>query len=147
MLYSIQTPTFSNNRKFKTKISLSSVTDIKGYVVSGDISSILSFVTSTKRHFGFYILDNALYGTCADGTTQSTVLLQSISATQYLLEAVFTASGSVKFYVDGTYKDQLTTNLPSGTTGATTLIFYGLKDDSGAGSKHMTFDEVLVLQD
>jgi len=66
------------------------------------------------RHMGFKVINDSLYGTVADSTTESTLLLETLSAAVYRrLECVLTPGVECRFYVDGVDKGALTTNLPT----------------------------------
>ena len=145
--FPLGTHSWSKNRRFKTKVvwSAASMTDIKSYVTCGYVPNVAS---PTQRHFGFYLNGSTLYGTCANGTTQSTIDLSVAisSGTTYLLEAILTAGSKVQFYVNGVYKNELTTNLPSGTDWSWDIGAFHLKAEEAA-TKRLYFSEFAFLQD
>jgi len=121
---SILTPSFDNSRRFKTTIAIQYITDQEVGVTTGKYVPLTSRV---ERHFGFKILSGgAVWGTCADGTTESTVNLNTSlnEAVYYVVEAVLTPGVKVEFYIGGVLKGEITTNLPSGTTGANNWICF-----------------------
>ena len=72
---------------------------------------------NTVRHIGFKLINNILYGTVADGTTESTLQIETLTAAVYRrLECVFTPGTECRFYVEGVDKGAITTNLPTGTS-------------------------------
>jgi len=84
------------------------------HIVTGGISSYTA-IANTARHLGFKIENANLYGTVGNNTNESTVLLGTISALSYVwLMVEYVNAVSAKFYVNGAYVDQVTTNLPSG---------------------------------
>jgi len=80
--------------------------------------------TTTYEHIGFKLIDGNLYGTVANGTAESTLLLETLTAGVYRrLECAFDPTvPECRFYVDGVYKGALTSNLPTGTMGADYLL-------------------------
>ncbi len=142
VVYPIRLMDWGYVRNFKTKIYVTSNANQSIYVVTG-----YAWVGSeTLKHFGFYISGNTLSGTCANGSTQSSVNLQTISAvSEIILEAVFTPSSEVKFYVDDVYKGQLTTNLPTGADYADRIVTYYIKNLENS-VKDLRFTEVYAIQ-
>lgn len=77
----------------------------------------------TWRHIGFKVIDNKLYATVADHTTENAVELMTITKdTAYDLLARLTPGEKAEFYVDGVLKTTITENLPTGSTDAN-IIF------------------------
>jgi len=104
---------FSKNTKIKTSISVDATTSQTIYIAAGDISP------ATDRHIGFKISNSTLYGSCANGTTQTLTNLSTTILANYTyeLEAVLDAStGYIKYYVDGSYVAQTNTNVPSASS-------------------------------
>ncbi len=105
------TLTWDKERKIKLKVSLDETTAQTVWLVTGSVS------VNTARHFGFVVATNGvLYGTVANGTSETNAAYGSIGTGQVLLEARYVPNESVEFYVDGVFKGRITTNLPSGTT-------------------------------
>jgi len=88
------------------------------HCVVGDFDE--SAVANIMRHIGFKVDGSHLYGTVADGTTESTLsLLNPITHnTYYSAEVVYTPASKAIFKVDGVVIGEITTNLPSGTVDA-----------------------------
>jgi len=72
--------------------------------------------TATQDHLGFKVVNGDLYGSVADGTTESTVDTGvDISAGDVVeLEAHFLYGIEARFYVNGVDKGSIATNLPDG---------------------------------
>jgi len=100
------------------------------------------------QHVGFKLINGDLYGTVADGSAESTLLLASLTETdeRHKISFEFTPGVEARFYLDGVDKGAITTNLPSGTTRAQRL-FYGSLYNSAAESKNMYIYEVKVVQE
>lgn len=80
--------------------------------------------TITDRHVGV-ITDAAgtVYGSVADGTTQTKTALSGVTANvQNVYQIKFVSGSSAKFYVNGTLKATITTNLPTGSSGSLRFI-------------------------
>jgi len=92
------------------------------HVVTGNSPTTGS--TNTSMHIGFKLINADLYGTVADGTTESTLLLETLSADGYRrLECILTPTVECRFYVNGVDKGAITTNLPIDTTDAKYDLF------------------------
>ena len=79
---------------------------------------------NTYQHIGFKLIDDTLYGTVADGTTESTLSIETLTAAGFRrLECILTPGTECRFYVDGVDKGAITTNLPTGTTYATYMLY------------------------
>jgi len=87
------------------------------WFVTGLCSSTVS--TSTANHFGFKAIDGTLYATTADGSTETTVDISAgvNLAAENTYVALLDSGTNCKFYVNGTLKATITTNLPTGTFG------------------------------
>jgi len=116
------------------------------YMLSGGIADPTS-ATNTSKHIGFMLINNYLYGTVANGTNQSTLLLETISSAVYRrLEAILIPNAECRFYVDGVYKGSISENLPSGTENSE-YLFHASIYNAEAVAKYLTFFEVRVLQE
>jgi len=93
--------------------------------------------------FGFYATGGVLYGECFDGTNMNQKTLESSPSTGLRrLEAVLTAGSKVEFYLDGSYVDQLTGYLPSGTSGANRFFYAWVESNGAASQKDLYIVEV-----
>lgn len=125
---------------------------IQYYVLSGRISNVQP-PDMTLEHFGFKCEgDNKLYGTVADGTTESDLDLgvTLIGETPYILEAVFDPdASSVKFYVNNNYKGEIASNLPSGNNLAEYIWYIRTWRPAvtGYSSYYSYFTELRFLQE
>lgn len=127
---------FATPSYFRTTIYLSSVTSIKGQIVIGaSTADGLGGFTTNNRKYGFYFNGSSLYGIVGNGTSESTVLLETISAsTNYNLTAKFTPASKVVFFVDGVQKGVVKTNLPYPSTAGsaeTNFFKYDLVNNEG----------------
>jgi len=139
----IRTTSWGSNRKFKTKIRMDAVASQRAYVISG----YCTYSNPTPGHFGFYINGSTIYGSCANGSAQSTVDLgTSISGNWQLLEAIFTPGNNVEFFIDGVSKGTLSTNLPSTGVYHQSLMMYQIVADAAVTS-YLDTSECIVLQD
>ena len=101
---------WTKKRRIKTTIKmLDSTTTLNAYILTG------SFNSSIDNHFGFKLVDDYLYATNADGSTEkSTSLLNYGQGTLYQLDAIFVPGESVKYYINSALVATHTVNLPSG---------------------------------
>ncbi len=99
-----------------------------GFQSGGNSNCDIRLVTGsmqnlTRRHIGFRILNGTIYASVADGTTQTTVSLGTMSSNNFqIMEFRLTPGVGVDFYLDGDYFTTITTNLPTGTNGAEWLL-------------------------
>jgi len=115
------------------------------HIVSGGAPDTSS--SNTMRHIGFKLIDNSLYGTVADGTTEATTLLQTITSISFRrLECILTPGSECRFYVDGSDMGAITTNLPEGSTHANTLL-RALAYNTEAADKNFWIYESRTLQE
>jgi len=104
-------PTFDRKRMFRAKVRLVNDTEQEVYIKSGR--------RGANPHFGFYVVDNTLKMSVADGDTQNTSDIETFTATKdYVLKAVLYPADRVEFYVNGENVGRLSSNLPTGTTRA-----------------------------
>lgn len=110
------------DKKTNIKFSLNTIADSNNHtlICYGDIS------TNVKRHIGWYQHDGTLYGTCGNNTNESTVNLGATSTG--LLEFKYLPGDSIKYYLNWTYIDQITTNLPSGEISADIIIDFSIEN-------------------
>jgi hypothetical protein len=133
--------TWVKPRRFRTKINLSSITNQTVWVCTG--------LYAINPHVGFKIVNNTLYGCACNGTTESTVSLQTIAAsTDYLLECIFDPDATDKclFYVNDVYKGCLSSNIPTGTSQAEIILEVLIQNDAAA-DKQIVLSDWLFLQE
>ena len=126
--------TWDKNRNFKVCCNFTNTTSQTGYLITG--------FPGSDEHIGFYFSggDSDLYGTTGDGTNGSYVNLGALSSGTQILEVKYIAGVSAKFYVNGTYVNQLTTNLPSGDNFSEVLLTGSLRTDtSGVRSMSLSW--------
>ena len=102
----------------------------------GDCVSLLP--NPTIRHIGFKVINDTIYGTVANGTTESTLNCGTITE---LAKTVFSFEydgSAVEFFIDGVSKGSITTNIPSGSSNADVSLSSSLKVTS-AGSYKVVF--------
>ena len=93
--------------------------------------------SSTNRHIGFKMINGAVSGTVANGTTESSVALISLSNNQvYVLEYYYNYDeGVVYFYVGGTLYGSVNTNIPTGLSFANWLLNWTWKTTTTAAKE------------
>lgn len=99
---------WGKDRTIKTRLKINQTVTQTIWAVTGDD-------VSTARHIGFKIVDNTLYGTVADGTTESTVDLGSYDDV-HDLKCSLIAGVRVDFFVDDILMGTITTNIPTSGT-------------------------------
>lgn len=78
----------------------------------------------TNKHVAFLIDNTTIFGSCADGTTQSTSAITGITVTNWNnYRLVFTTASQAQFYVNGILKATVNTNLPTGTEAIMNISF------------------------
>jgi len=113
-------PGYTRKTIFSVVIALGSQNALISHIVVGEISSITS-TANTAAHIGFKIIDDQglsrIYGTVANGTTESTVSGPLITSNAIcLLTAIHDPStGTVTFYRDESSFGSITTNIPTGS--------------------------------
>lgn len=102
------------------------------------MAAIPADATDTNDHVGFWIADGILYASVADGTTQNkTDISSGLTLTnENLYEIVYTGGTDAKFYVNGTLKATLNTNLPD-DAGNGPILVIGLTSVDGASADKM----------
>lgn len=136
--------TFSKDRILVANATFLSNTSATGtfYLTSGD--------TGTQKHIGFKIVDGVLKGSVGNGSAETTVDLETLSATNYNktrdLRAVFTTGVKCEFYSDGVLLGTITTNLPSGVDTTPTLFALSAENPGVAQNKevNLTFYHVAI---
>jgi hypothetical protein len=146
--YTLKTPSWAKNRRFKTVVFYNGlVTTSIFYVGTGCVGP---GDPVTTNHIGFRVLNGAVYGSVGNISGQTTVDLNvSLSgSTIYTLEAVFTAGTKTEFYIDGVYKGQITTGLPTGTVDAPLLFgTYLFNQTSPSSERSVRMSEFFMLQE
>ena len=139
--YSLGTYTWANDRYWKCKVYFRYNTSQKLWCGMGWVDD------SASNQAGFYIDGGNIYGRSGNSTFyENTSSLQSITAeTSYILEVEFLAGDRVKFYIDGIYKGQATTYVPSGTTYAEKISYFKLNPESD-NQREIRFQEIQFLQ-
>jgi hypothetical protein len=125
--------TWAKARKIRTVIKFVTNSNQTGYIVTGGGNT----QPNTDRHMGFKIVNNTLYGSCADGTTQNLTAqpVYTFNANEIVnLEIRFNTT-SVSFFINGTNQASLTTNLPTGTTTANFLMDLWLRTDENVAKE------------
>lgn len=137
--YPINEMSWSKVRRIRSKVRIGTNTSQEIHILSGDLYNY--------RHIGFQVVNNLLYGTVADGSTEATLLLETlIGSAIRLLEAVLTPGVECRFYVDGVDKGAITTNLPTGTLNAYNVILLYILN-SEAADKTLALSEWVFLQE
>ena len=127
---------WDKKRKIRTVISVDQITDITVFLCSG--YNIIA--TPTTEHVGFKIINDSLYGTVADGTTEATLLLQTIGTGVYTLECVFDPSiPECRFFVDGVDKGAITTNLPTTAWTGEYILMHVAIENTAPADKRLNF--------
>jgi hypothetical protein len=105
--------TFDRNKMFRTLVQILGRTSQTIYVTYGEAMKGIE----TSPHFGFKIVNAKIYGSVADGTTQSLTVSELYTITDDFVEfeARFYSGRWVEFYINGVYKGLVATSLPSGT--------------------------------
>ena len=112
--------TWNKDREFRTAIVSSSITNQTIWIVIGEVGP---GEAGTDRHVGFKIVNDTLYGTMANGTTEETLNCGTITAgLKITLKVVFKAGSEATFYVDEVNKGTLSTYIPTGIGEALKII-------------------------
>jgi hypothetical protein len=156
----IQEADWTKTRRFMIRVVWTGLGYSEGEIVSGKINGTLGSA-NVDCHFGFRFDGTTLSGTCANGVSRTTLDLSvTLSETHngqlgYLLEAVLTPGSNVEFFVDGTSKGTINTNLPGSHASHTQdyayyMISFGLASQAGlddTGGLGYEWSEYTVLQD
>lgn len=114
--YSLPALTWDKARKFKCTVKLASLTNKYGEIWIG-----MGRQTDNNR-IAFTVKDGVLKGFTSSSASPSTVVLETLGVGSYNetrdLECVFTPGSKAEFYVDGSLIDEITTNIPGGSSGA-----------------------------
>lgn len=138
--------TWDKKRYFGLYVYFSTYSYQNVHLVSGNIYSYISD-SNTQRHIGFKLINANLYGTVGNGTTESTLLLETLTATAYRgLEVIFTPGTEARFYVNGVDKGTIRTNLPT-TTGYADYMLKASISNTEAASKSVRIYESRTFQE
>jgi hypothetical protein len=107
---------WEKKRHFKVNVRIDEITAQIIHLVSGAIADNKA-EANTWNHIGFKVINAVLYGTVANGTTESILTIATLTGSERReLEAVLTPGVECRFYMDGVDKGALTANLPTGTS-------------------------------
>lgn len=125
-----------------TSLTFTCAIDFGGTITSANITSIFGIeqptpgavtgTAHTSKHYSFIVNNNALYASCADGTTQtiSSAIGGVTLTSNHSYQIIYTVGTNIKYYVDNALVATLSTNMPTGTTGATDSpsIFFRIQE-------------------
>ena len=112
---SLTSYSWDKKRFFEVFVYLETYSAQNIHIVSGENPN--TGAANTRQHIGFKLIDGTLYGTVANGTTESTLQIETLTAAVYRrLECVLTPGTECRFYVNGVDKGAITTNLPTGAS-------------------------------
>lgn len=125
--YGVTSMSWDKKRTIATKIRFEDNTNQTMYIVTGQ-------TTSTGEHFGFKVVDNIIYGSVADGTTESLLTIGTISGPpdEILLVAKFFPKEKVEFFIDNASVGVISTTIPSASTFAWKTINIRMTADEAA---------------
>jgi hypothetical protein len=125
--------TWAMPRRVKCTVYESYTGDQKFYLGLGYDPGILS--SFTFRHIGWKVINSTLYATVANGTTESVI---DCGTMPYRLNTTFEFNYdgvSVEFFVNGESVGTISTNIPTGSSGAEEVFFANLVITGGASYK------------
>lgn len=127
----LSTRTWDKSRRIKIQVKAPSSTSNSkfnvgmGFVFVAGTANCVSVLFST---------DGNMYGLTRNGSSETSVLLQTYSASaEYKIELILTAGANAKFYINDVLKATTTTNLPSGGTYANYYFSAEMEATSGGG--------------
>lgn len=118
------------------------------YVVMGSIDK----GSLTNNHIGFGVESNGDFvGTVADGTTRNTLTIVadaewSVSQLFDVRFALDPTNDEVEFFHDGESQGTLSSNVPTGTTGAANLTLLAFNADTGGSDGKVDLHRVAQVQ-
>lgn len=138
------TTAFTWDKSKSGKYSILIQTDVDNHEAKIGVGSLSVL---TERHIGFKIINGVVSGTVANGTTESSLSLRSISNNfVYILEFYYNSEdSSVNFYINGTSWGSITTNIPTGTIESEKIFQWYFKT-TAAVSKTMSLSLVDLWQ-
>lgn len=110
---------FDKKTRIKFWFTLSQITDHNIHVIN--------WSNTTNKHIWFYFTSWNVYWTTHNGTNQTTVSLWGADTSYNDYEVVYTPGVSAIFYKNWTELWTITTNLPSGSTGASSILLARVK--------------------
>ena len=138
--------TWEKIRRVRINFWTDGITERVIHAVSGAIGPA-GDVANPYEHIGFKQINDVLYATVADGTTEKAVAIKTLTgAWQADLEAILFPGGKCEFYIDGVLAATITTNLPTGTSSAYQLFRANIYNTEAA-QKVLYIPEVSVLQE
>jgi len=133
-------------RTFAAKVYFLDVGDMYLHLVHGGISDPAASA-NTRRHIGFKVVGDVLYGTVGDGTAESTLTIETLTAgVGRLLEAVLFPGVEARFWVGGVDRGALTTNLPSGGTDSERLLNCSIYNTAAVNKRFELHDVRVVVE-
>ena len=107
----------------------------------GDAGQVWGEDDGTANSYGFKIINKVLMGysntTTGTDKLESTVEITGVTLPNFnVYRAIHTSSKNVKFYVNGSYMNQVTTNLPSGNNDCT--FVFGITNKEAANKEFYT---------
>ncbi len=162
---------FDKLSKFRTAFDVggSSLTtgddmvDVEAYLGTGSTgtgaSDIFTNGLADNNHYGFYVLDDKLYGITSDGSNYTTTVLVDVNVYDlFFVEAVHLPGERVDFYVSEpsnaitnpvvktpVYNTSISTTLPTGVR--TAIYEFSVKNSDGAtGDKDLDVGFLEILQ-
>ena len=116
-------PTWDKERWFGLRVVFGNWTNQIIHLVTGSVSGV-DAVANTARHIGFKVDNASLYATVANGTSETTSLIRTLTDVITLcLEVHLEPANAATFYENDIQVAVLTTNLPSGASLAGTLLW------------------------
>lgn len=122
----------NNKQRFRASFQLNSVANVTAWWTVG--------VQGTTEHYGFKVINNVLYGTVADGTTQKTLALKTIlDSVVYRIEARLDPIRKVVFLVNDVEAGVISQNLPL-TPQTSDFLNFNITTNTGASKEmYMSF--------
>ena len=144
----IAVPTWDKNRRFKASVAISTSSwgDADGYIITGATTGGGDYVGFKIQYDGVSSAD--IYAV-AENSGETATLITSVSVSDsafHTYEVVFTTGVSAVMTIDGANATTVTTNLPSGTGGAGSLLHFSVLGTTGTGGQ-MKITEARVLQE
>lgn len=115
------------------------------------IIHILSGWYTAANHIGFEISGGKLWGINANAGAQTKTEIKTFVGAfigeDILLEAIFYPGVKVEFYVNGVLEQTSTTNLPTGTGSADSLLQLKCDNNSTTNNVELDFDQIQLYQE
>jgi len=135
--------TWDRRRMFKVVVNLQNDVNQEGLIaIGGEPVAGLA-----EEHVGFYILNDEIHISVADGATHNHSLVRSFTAgANFLFKAKLWPGNRAEFWIDGTKEGELTSNLPSGTSRAERPLTIYVTNTAAADKRIEPVDELWFLQ-